>query len=198
MMKKLFILACVCLLITSCNSNSKNTNDSATSTETTDMHNAENSLDYDGTYTGTFPAADCPGINMTLTIKKDKTFELISEYIDRQDATFKEYGTYSVEGNIITLINGEDKQYYKVGENTLTALNQDKQAITGELADHYILHKNKLYFICHFHAKVKGPLQSITAGFFTLFFICPQSVFTLINSHSFCLLRFFRRFAKTS
>ena len=46
MMKKLFILACVCLLITSCNSNSKNTNDSATSTETTDMHNAENSLDY--------------------------------------------------------------------------------------------------------------------------------------------------------
>ena len=142
MMKKLFILACVCLLITSCNSNSKNTNDSAISTtETTDMHNAENSLDYDGTYTGTFPAADCPGINMTLTIKKDKTFELISEYIDRQDATFKEYGTYSVEGNIMTLINGEDKQYYKVGENTLTALNQDKQAITGELADHYILHK---------------------------------------------------------
>ena len=62
MMKKLFILACVCLLITSCNSNSKNTNDSAISTETTDMHNAENSLDYDGTYTGTFPAADCPGI----------------------------------------------------------------------------------------------------------------------------------------
>ena len=119
----------------------KNPNDSATSTETTDMHNAENSLDYDGTYTGTFPAADCPGINMTLTIKKDKTFELISEYIDRQDATFKEYGTYSVEGNIMTLINGEDKQYYKVGENTLTALNQDKQAITGELADHYILHK---------------------------------------------------------
>lgn len=141
MMKKLFILACVCLLITSCNSNPKNTNDSATSTETTDMHNAENSLDYDGTYTGTFPAADCPGINMTLTIKKDKTFELISEYIDRQDATFKEYGTYSVEGNIMTSINGEDKQYYKVGENTLTALNQDKQAITGELADHYILHK---------------------------------------------------------
>lgn len=140
-MKKLFILACVCLLITSCNSNPKNTNDSATSTETTDMHNAENSLDYDGTYTGTFPAADCPGINMALTIKKDKTFELISEYIDRQDATFKEYGTYSVEGNIMTLINEEDKQYYKVGENTLTALNQDKQAITGELADHYILHK---------------------------------------------------------
>ncbi len=38
------------------------------------MHNAENSLDYDGTYTGTFPAVDCPGINMTLTIKNTETF----------------------------------------------------------------------------------------------------------------------------
>ena len=64
-MKKLFILACVCLLITSCNSNPKNTNDSATSTETTDMHNAENSLDYDGTYTGTFPAADLSLIHIS-------------------------------------------------------------------------------------------------------------------------------------
>ena len=141
MMKKLFIFTCACLLITSCNSNKKNDSTAATPIETTDMHNAENALDYDGTYTGTLPAADCPGINMTLTIKKDKTFELVSEYIDRQDATFKEYGTYSIEGNIITLMNGEDKQYYKVGENILTALDQNKQAITGELADHYILHK---------------------------------------------------------
>ena len=141
MMKKLFIFACMCLLITSCNSNKKNANGSAAPTEVTDMHNAENSLDYDGTYTGTFPAADGPGINMTLTIKKDKTFELVSEYIDRKDAIFKEYGTYTVEGNIMTLVNGEDKQYYKVGENTLTALDQDKQVITGELADHYILRK---------------------------------------------------------
>lgn len=141
MMKKIFILACACLLITSCNSNKKNANESATPSEVTDMHNAENSLDYDGTYTGTFPAADCPGINMTLTIKKDQTFELISEYIDRKDATFKEYGTYTVKGNIMTLVNGEDKQYYKIGENTLTALDQDKQAITGELAEHYILRK---------------------------------------------------------
>lgn len=141
MMKKLFILACACLLITSCNSNKKNTDKSATATEAVDMHNAANSLDYIGTYTGTFPAADGPGINMTLIIKKDKTFELVSEYIDRENATFKEYGVYSVEGNIMMLLNGDDKQYYKIGENTLTALNQDKQEITGELAKHYVLHK---------------------------------------------------------
>ena len=78
---------------------------------------------------------------MTLTLKKDQTFELISEYIDRKDATFKEYGTYTLEGTVMTLVNGTDKQYYKVGENTLTALDQDQQPITGELADHYILRK---------------------------------------------------------
>ena len=139
MMKKVFIPILACLLITSCTGNKKNTDRSAT--ESVDMHNATHSQDYDGTYTGTFPAADCPGIKMTLIIKKDKTFELVSQYMDKENATFKEYGVYTVEGNIMTLLNGDDKQYYKIGENTLTALNRDKQEITGELAEHYILHK---------------------------------------------------------
>ena len=75
-MKKIFMLACACLLIAACNSNKKSTDNTtiAANTEVTDMHNAENALDYDGTYTGTFPAADCPGINITLTLNKDKTF----------------------------------------------------------------------------------------------------------------------------
>ena len=38
-----------------------------------DMHTAEISLDYYGTYKGTLPAADCPGINVTLTLNKNKT-----------------------------------------------------------------------------------------------------------------------------
>ena len=91
-MKKIFMLVCACLLIAACNSNQKSTDNTATAadTELTDMHNTENSLDYNGTYTGTFPAADCPGINITLTLNKDKTFTLVSEYIDRKDATFTE------------------------------------------------------------------------------------------------------------
>ena len=134
-----------CLLIAACNSNKKSTDNTtiAADTEVTDMHNAENALDYDGTYTGTFPAADCPGINITLTLNKDKTFTLVSEYIDRKDATFTDKGNYTIEGNLITLQNGTEKNYYKVGENTLTALDRDKQEITGELAEHYILHKQQ-------------------------------------------------------
>ena len=50
-MKKIFMLACACLLIAACNSNKKSTDNTtiAADTEVADMHNAENALDYDGT-----------------------------------------------------------------------------------------------------------------------------------------------------
>lgn len=82
MMKKFFILVCVCLLIILCNSNFKNINDFVIFIEIMDMYNVENLLDYDGIYIGIFLVVDCLGINMILIIKKDKIFELILEYID--------------------------------------------------------------------------------------------------------------------
>ena len=64
-----------------------------------DMHDAESSLDYQGTYTGVFPAADCPGIDMRLTLKKDGTYSLHMKYLDR-DSEFDEKGAYKVKGNL--------------------------------------------------------------------------------------------------
>ena len=55
----------------------------------TDGHNAENSLDYEGTYYGFLPAADCPGINVTLTLNKDKSFTIINDYVERSSYTEK-------------------------------------------------------------------------------------------------------------
>lgn len=104
-------------------------------------HNAENSLDYEGTYKGVFPAADCPGIETTLTLNPDKTFSLHSVYIDR-DSSFDEKGTYTLKDNLLTLNEeGGELSYYKVEENHLRKLTMDKQEITGELADHYVLNK---------------------------------------------------------
>ena len=73
-----------------------------------------------GTYAGTLPAADCPGIETRLTLKKDGTFDLHMKYIDR-DAEFDTKGGYSVRGNLLTLTpeNGEGVEYYKVEENRL-------------------------------------------------------------------------------
>ena len=134
-MKKIFILVCSCALLAACN-NSAKTNKSAgadsTSIEVTDIHNAENSLDYEGTYKGVFPAADCPGIETTLTLNPDKTFSLHSVYI----------GTYTLKDNLLTLNEeGGEVSYYKVVETHLRKLTMDKQEITGELADHYVLNK---------------------------------------------------------
>ena len=101
----------------------------------------ENSLDYEGTYKGVFPAADCPGIETTLTLNPDKTFSLHSVYIDR-DSSFDEKGTYTLKDNLLTLNEeGGELSYYKVEENHLRKLTMDKQEITGELADHYVLNK---------------------------------------------------------
>ena len=51
-------------------------------------------------------------------------------------------GTYTLEGNILTLKEeGGEISYYKVEENRVRLLTDDKQEITGALADHYILNK---------------------------------------------------------
>ncbi len=76
-----------------------------------------------------------------LTLNPDKTFTLHSVYIDR-DSSFDEKGTYTLEGNILTLKEeGGETAYYKVEENKVRLLNDDKQEITGALAEHYILNK---------------------------------------------------------
>ena len=100
--------------------------------EAPDMHTAETSLDYQGTYTGTFPGADCPGIDTRLVLKKDGTFDLHMKYLER-DSEFEDKGGYSVKGNLLTLTpeNGEGIEYYKVEENRLRRLDADKQPMTG-------------------------------------------------------------------
>lgn len=111
-------------------------------TEMVDMHNAENALDYHGSYKGTLPAADCPGIVTTLTLSADGRYVLHMEYLER-DVAFDEQGAFEVEGNLLVLTPDDGGQggCYKVEENRLRMLDGDRKPITGELADHYVLQK---------------------------------------------------------
>lgn len=89
-MKKYVLVVAVAAALFSCSGNpkadatqtDKNKQETA---QVPDMHNAETSLDYWGVYEGTLPAASSPGIKTTLTLNKDKTFTLRSEYIDEKD-----------------------------------------------------------------------------------------------------------------
>lgn len=146
-MKKIAVLLCSCFLlaVTACGNNTKTNKDKEEIKKTegvVDIHNAENSLDVDGVYKGTFPAADGPGIEITLTLNKDKTFTMHSVYIDRKDGVFDDKGTYTIDKNLLTLkIEGDADQYYRIGESKLLRLDSEKQGITGALVDHYYLTK---------------------------------------------------------
>ncbi len=105
---------------------------------------AETTVDPDllGTYTGTLPAADCPGIAITLTLLADGSYTLRSEYLER-DLTYNEQGRFAIEGERLTLHpnEGEPATYYRyrIEENSLRLLGSDGRPFTGSLADHYVL-----------------------------------------------------------
>jgi len=126
------------------NSNKKTRTDDTPPAVADAAHNSRNSLDYEGTYTGTMPCADCSGIEVELTLKGDN-YTLKTTYLGKEDKgqnVFTQNGqyTWNTAGSIITLDNDKDQQY-QVGENKLISLDQQGKRITGELADMYILMK---------------------------------------------------------
>ena len=147
-MKKNVLILAAALALVACGGNAPKKKAAAETQTTTaaapDMHTAETSLDYLGTYEGTLPAADCPGIQTTLTLNPDGTHELHMKYIDR-DAEFDEKGVFSVKENLLTLTQLDDgsEEYYKVEENRLRMLDAEKQPVTGALAENYVLQKIK-------------------------------------------------------
>ena len=100
-----------------------------------------------GTYEGTLPAADCEGIKTTLTLNKDKTYILRSEYIGEgeKSATYESKGHYNlINGNLIelSLTSSNEKSYYKILDGSKLMLSDKEGSINqGILSEHYILKK---------------------------------------------------------
>lgn len=82
------------------------------------------------TYTGRLPCADCPGIQLTLTLLADSTFRLRQVYQDRP-AVFHDLGRWSVEGNGARLVlrsGGEAAQRFQIiGSDSLRLLDMQDQ-----------------------------------------------------------------------
>lgn len=145
-MKSLIPVTAALLLLAACDQRnaSRQTAPTAAQTAAPDMHDAENALDYQGTYTGVFPAADVPGIAVTLTLGSDGRYTEVNRYCERP-GQFTDSGRYTVRGNILTLRPESPKgipAYYRVGENRLWRLDSHQQPITGPFADQYILTKS--------------------------------------------------------
>ncbi|TMX42613.1 copper resistance protein NlpE [Vibrio rotiferianus] len=106
-------------------------------------HNAQNALDWNGTYTGKLPCADCASIDTTLTLNPDGSYTLVQIYKGKEDGEFKSEGqfTWNESGNTITLVDEAAPNQYFVGENMLMKLDMNGEKATGELASFYNLSK---------------------------------------------------------
>jgi len=110
-----------------------------------DSHNSRNALDWQGTYKGITPCADCEGIETKVILNKDLTFVIQTKYLGKGDAkVFEEKGNFTWDntGGIVMLqgLKGIPSQY-KVGEKRLIQLDMEGKVITGPLAEKQVLIK---------------------------------------------------------
>ncbi len=106
-----------------------------------DEHTAETALDYEGTYKGVLPCADCPGIATTLTINKDNTFAYTYTYLNSEDQLHHYTGPYTLKENTLTIqVDGRPIHFF-VGESRVIFMGEQHTPNTGELANHYELKK---------------------------------------------------------
>lgn len=100
-----------------------------------------------GTYEGTLPAADCPGIKTVLTINADSTYQLQQDYIDREDGHDEASGVLEVlDGNVLMLVrpSSGEHTFYKVKDAESIAMTDSLgNEAEGEIAKLYVLTKKK-------------------------------------------------------
>src|SRR5690625_5420627 len=111
------------------------------------MHNAENALDWNGTYERILTCADCEGIQTVLILTPDLTYSLNTEYLgvetpttDSLTGNFK----WDIRRNIIHLEGieeGEHSPFFKVEENRGRQLDMDGLEITGDIREKKIINK---------------------------------------------------------
>ena len=136
-MIRIFVLLSALLALASCTN--RKTSSTAVSSATEATTTAADQAIY-GTYTGTLPAADAPGIAVALTLFDDGNYARRSEYLER-DAVFDEHGRFTIETDRLTLYpdEAEADDCYRIENNRLRLLDSEQQPITGKLAEYYVL-----------------------------------------------------------
>jgi len=111
-----------------------------------DMHTSQNALDWSGTYSGILPCASCEGIEVQVTLNKDRAFRRKYSNLGKQEEPLVERGKFAWrDGNTILLqgLNSSEVPiYYKIEENQIRQLDTSGKLIKGELAGQYVLIKH--------------------------------------------------------
>ena len=144
-----FAMAAAVALTASCNGKKTAQADAANdSTSVADTTAAGENVDLAavaGTYEGTLPAADCPGIKTVLTINADSTYELKQDYIERKDGHDEASGVLQVlNGNVLMLVrpSSGEHTFYKVKDSKSIVMTDSLgNEAEGEMAKLYVLTK---------------------------------------------------------
>lgn len=146
MKKNLFYVGTVMLAaaMLACTGGKNKPQANADSTKNETVDTANTAASYLGTYKGTLPAADCPGIETQLTVNADSTYELLSHNINSKD-TDQVCGVYHMlKGNVLQLVRPSSGEltYYKVkGNNSVILTDSLGNEPESETAALYVLKK---------------------------------------------------------
>ncbi len=96
----------------------KNTSELAEKYELTKV-----SIELAGTYKGSLPCADCPSIEVTITLNNDNTYEMTQVYTESKKGVFNSKGKYSItefEGEkFVSIVEGKIMNLYRIEKNNL-------------------------------------------------------------------------------
>lgn len=151
MKRKLIVLTVGALAVLSSCTEKKTTANATDKDSTSVVDNTATDDNYvdlaavSGTYEGTLPAADCPGIKTVLTIKADSTYQLQQDYIDKKNGHDEASGVFKVlDGKRLMLVrpSSGEQTYYKVKNNNSIVMT-DSLGVEpeGETAKLYVLKK---------------------------------------------------------
>jgi len=106
-------------------------------------HNAENSLDWNGTYRGVLPCADCRGIETILTLHSNHTYALTRSHLPKAGKSFSRQGKFRFDatGSKVTLDGVKGDAEFFVSEGYVRQLGPDGKPYAGKFAERYTLRK---------------------------------------------------------
>jgi copper homeostasis protein (lipoprotein) len=143
-MKKLllWLISLIIFFQISCNTRSLKVSENG-KTNRTAFNSSENN--FSGTFTGTTPCADCPGIKTTVSFNRDSTFIENMEYLAR-NTSFSDTGKWTISDSMITVSFPAKKKsherFYRIkSDSTIAMLDGNNKEIEAALSKYYILKK---------------------------------------------------------
>jgi len=140
MTKHSFLLTCIAIIVlAACTAPGPQAPD----TMPARPHSSRDALDWAGTYAGTLPCADCPGIRTKVQLRMDGTFTLTQEYLERSAAPYVTQGRFEwdADGRDVILASPGGPMRFWVGEGWLQLRDRAGQPIGGPNAAAYSLRK---------------------------------------------------------